>query len=46
MNRIITDQQLQEVTSVLAEIPAKHSFNAILTLQNLPQEEVTQATDD
>jgi hypothetical protein len=32
----ITEEQLQEVINVLAEIPAIHSFNAISLLQNLP----------
>jgi hypothetical protein len=38
----ITEEQLQQVINVLAEIPAKHSYNAIYMLQNLPVVEIKE----
>ena len=43
--KLITTEQLQEVINTLAEIPAKHSFNAIYMLQNLPEQPAIEIKD-
>ena len=44
--KTVTTEQLQEVINVLADIPAKHSFNAIYMLQNLPELEEPKTKKD
>lgn len=47
MNRyILTEEQMNAFIKVLGEIPAKISFNLILTLKNLPKLDNEKGVDD
>ena len=39
MNKLITEQQVNEVIKVLQEVPAKFSYGAIAILLSLPTHE-------